>query len=49
MGLGWAIMFRALEDRGDFGLLLLSDVFGDHRLERPIFPVNAWRQPKRDP
>jgi len=43
MRLGWPIMFRLLEDRGDFGLLLPNDAFCDHRLKRPIFAVNARR------
>ena len=49
MGFSWPIMLRPLEYCGDFGLPLPNDAPCDHRLERPIFPVNAWRQPKRDP
>src|SRR6516162_9554327 len=49
MGLGWPIMFRPLEDGGDFGLLLLSDAFCDHRLERSIIAVNPRWEPERNP
>ena len=49
MGLGWPIMFRPLEDGGDFGLLLLGDASCDHRLERPIIAVNPEWEPERNP
>ena len=49
MGFGRPKMFRPLEERGDFGLLLRNDAFCDDRLKRPIFAVNTRRQPKRDP
>ena len=49
MGLGWPIVFRLLEEGGDFRLLLLSDASCDHRLERPIIAVNPGREPERNP
>jgi len=48
MGLGWPIMFRSLEDGGDFGLLLLNHAVGNNRLERPVVAMNTRWEPKRD-
>jgi hypothetical protein len=49
MGLGWPIMFRLLEDGGDFGLLFPNHAFCNNRLKRLIVAVNTRWEPKRDP
>ena len=49
MGLAWPIMFRLLEDGGNFGLLLSTDAFCNNRLKGPIIAVNTRWEPKRDP
>jgi hypothetical protein len=42
-------MFRALKDRGDFGLLLPDDTLCNNRLKRPVIAVNARWKPDCDP
>ena len=49
MGLGWPIMFRSLENRGDFGLLLPDYTSCNNRRERPIIAMNTRWEPERDP
>jgi hypothetical protein len=48
MGLGWPIMFRSLEDGGDFDLLLLNHAVGNNRLERPVIAINTRWEAERD-
>src|SRR6267378_1208264 len=49
MGLGWPIVFRPLEDGGDFGLLLPNDASRNNRLKHPIIAVSTRWKPDRDP
>ena len=49
MGLGWPMMFRPLEDVGNFGLLFPNHGSCNNRLKRPIIAMNTRRQPERDP
>jgi hypothetical protein len=48
MRLGWPVMLGSLKDAADFGLLLASNAFCNHRLKRALVAVNALRKPKRD-
>jgi hypothetical protein len=49
IGLGWPIMFRSLEDGGDFGLLCSNHASDNNRLKRPIIAVNTRWEPECDP
>ena len=49
MGFGWSVIFRPLEDGGDFGLLFSDHAFCNYRLKRPIVAMNTWWEPERDP
>jgi hypothetical protein len=42
MGLRGPIMFRSLENGGNFGLLSCDHAFCNNRLERPVIAVNTW-------
>jgi len=49
MGLGWPMMFRSLEDGGDFGLPFPNYASGNNLLKRPIIAVNTRWESERDP
>ena len=49
MRFGWPVIFRPLEDGGDFGLPFLSNGFCDNRFERPVIAVSTRWEPDRDP
>ena len=49
MRFGWPVIFRPLEDGGDFGLPLLSNGFRNNRFERPVIAVSTRWEPDRYP